>query len=648
MSEGQEVLTTSIITQTDQDDNQGIPPPPIPETPLTTEERAANLIQTRKNESERLLSEGKTIKEIIEFFDNDYSILEELYREKVGCDIITDPYEAAEHGITISKSCSIVIPAYNSGAQLAASLAAIQESTFNAQYPQQLEVIVVDDGSPKVDLAEFVSTLDLPDLNIKVFRESNGRENKARYSGVLHAKGDVVILTAHDVVYSPTMIEEYMKRHEVLDNIACFGFRPEVDTRDPRILPDSINNGSLWDIPPEIYEDPRIKKEGMADCEWLKASGHNKPLPIDAESNWYGWTMPSIAWGLTVSAPREALLKSKAAYDPRYKGYGGDDENLIWELVTQGCFVIPNTGGAAYHQRHGSRYNQEEASINQQVFKEHLNSPPRRQDVHHPEMTDAELKLEVINTRTDSQEKKKSYGATPYEKGRTLLKMGLYKKALSLLNNAESENHENFWFNYDKATALTAVGGKKNLEDAITYLQKCTVPGQQPNTWVVSSSAIAYGRMGDYTSCLQYYKRALELDPNNKDAQIILSNEGETQQGTIDRLHNIAKTYLTRGKPLQSLRFYDAGIALAGGPEKAPWSLFDKAIAYNELGHAGEAIEMLYDVLRFLPNNPWVYSRIGTIYAREGNAQEAKRLFHKALEHQLDNSEAIEDLKKLQ
>lgn len=602
------------------------------------------LFSRRQTESQELQRRGKTLHEALIHFDNDYVLLDELYKEKVGAPLITDPFEAAGHTISITKFCTIVIPAYNPAQQLRHTLDAIQASSFNAKYPQQLEVIIVDDGSPNEDVAEQVRAMGLTDLNVRVLRQSNGRENKARYSGAVHAaEGSIVLFTAQDTVYSPTMIEEYMKRHEALDNIVSFGFRQEIDEADERLSPAQIVNGALWELPYNFEADPRVRIGNMRDCDWLKKGGNNKTLPIDVEDDrFYGWTVPAVAYGFSVSAPREALLRTFGGYDPRYTGFGGDDEHMVSDLIAEGFFVIPNTGGIAYHQSHFSRWDEKEAAINRKVWQENLGARLRRQDPAYPLQTDAVLKYQIKNGRTEPRE-------TPlletdlYTQAKTLLKMGLYEQAVEVFDSV-GEEHANIWFFHDKAMALTKLGGKENVQKAITYLERLTE--QMPdNVAVYVSLAVAYGRNGIYDECRSAYVKALHIDPDNEDAQLInpLDGDGITR---ADTLHEKGRLFLSRGKPGEAMIYYEAAIALVG-KEVASWSLFDKGVALVQLGHLDEAKEVFEETERIMPQNTWVFSQLGNVYEKMGSIKEAMVYFKKAIEIFPDNQDAQKGLTRL-
>lgn len=603
----------------------------------TLKEKAQTEVSKRRAEAEQLKSEGKTLSEIVTNFGNNYQALEDYYHAKTGVELVADPIEASRYEVKIEKKCSVVIPAYNDPVALKNTLLAVQASSFNAKYPQQLEVVVVDDGSP-TNLAAEVEKMGIEDLNVKVFRESNGRENKARYSGVLAATGDIVLFTAHDVVYSPTMIEEYMKRHEVLDGITCFGFRDQVEKNSPFLTPDAIAAGSLWDLPHRFSEDGRVALEGMVDSAWLKNAGNNKYLPIDVNSGDWSWTLQSVAWGLTVSATREDLLRTRASYDERYKGFGGDDEQMIADLIADGLFVIPMTGGIVHHQTHTTRYKEDEAALNQEIMKENFNKPPLRQDTKQPALTDAKLIMEIKNSRTSAKEQK-GFQHDPIVEGKTLLEMGLYSKAVEFYQKAEDILERQPSVLRDYAEALVNVGGVTNVSKAIEVLGKT----ESDKADIELVRALAFGRAGLYRECLTSYWKALRADEESPAKDIL----GDLTLEQYSRLHEQGRNYLLRGKPRQALRSYEGAITVAQDPNIFKWSLFDKGVALAELAQYSDAIDTLGRVREIMPNETWVDSRIGMVFEKWGRLSDSRGYYKAALDKDAENKEAKEGLDRV-
>ncbi len=115
--------------------------------------------------------------------DNDYSALEAIYRRATGGELVRDPYESVRHaGPPLTLSASVVIPAWNARDTLQQCLIAIEHSSFDRKYANQLEVIVVDNGSTD-------GTWELPErlqlnLNLKALQQSHHSRAQTQNTGI--------------------------------------------------------------------------------------------------------------------------------------------------------------------------------------------------------------------------------------------------------------------------------------------------------------------------------------------------------------------------------------------------------------------------------------------------------------------------------
>src|SRR3989304_2182263 len=79
--------------------------------------------------------------------DNDYTFLQKKYEDATGVKLL-DPFLLP---VPISSkdlpTVSIIIPTWNAGETILACLTSIERSSFNLQYRERLQVVVVDDGS---------------------------------------------------------------------------------------------------------------------------------------------------------------------------------------------------------------------------------------------------------------------------------------------------------------------------------------------------------------------------------------------------------------------------------------------------------------------------------------------------------------------
>ncbi|GLX08518.1 bi-functional transferase/deacetylase [Microbispora sp. NBRC 16548] len=94
---------------------------------------------------------------------------------------------------------SVIVPAYNEEAGIEATV----RSLVTTDYPGQVEVLVVDDGSGD-RTAEIAASLNLP--GVRVIRQPNGGKPAALNTGIAHASHDILIMVDGDTVFEPSTI----------------------------------------------------------------------------------------------------------------------------------------------------------------------------------------------------------------------------------------------------------------------------------------------------------------------------------------------------------------------------------------------------------------------------------------------------------
>src|SRR6266581_1793592 len=150
--------------------------------------------------------------------NNNYTALEALYRASTGSELVLDPYRSAFNtGPQLTLSASVVIPAWNARETLEQCLIAIEQSSFNRKYQQQLEVVVVDDGSTD-GTWELLRQLRL-NVRLKAVRQAHHSRSHTQNTGIAVAGGDVIICCDADMILTSFAIEELVKRHAVLKNV---------------------------------------------------------------------------------------------------------------------------------------------------------------------------------------------------------------------------------------------------------------------------------------------------------------------------------------------------------------------------------------------------------------------------------------------
>jgi glycosyltransferase involved in cell wall biosynthesis len=94
--------------------------------------------------------------------------------------------------------CSVIIPCFNDALYLPEALASVQAQTY-----QQLEIIVVNDGS--TDKATLAVLQQLP-AHVQVINQENAGLAAARNKGIDHSKGEVIVTLDSDDRFEKTFI----------------------------------------------------------------------------------------------------------------------------------------------------------------------------------------------------------------------------------------------------------------------------------------------------------------------------------------------------------------------------------------------------------------------------------------------------------
>jgi glycosyltransferase involved in cell wall biosynthesis len=130
---------------------------------------------------------------------------------------------------------SVVVPAFNSGAYLDATLRSAVGQTHSA-----LQIIVVDDGSTDGSVEQIAAGFP----GVQYVRQSNAGGNIARNTGLRLAEGDFIALLDHDDLWEPDKLAVQLGvavRHPESGLIACDGVQIDGD----RILFPSLLRGPL-------------------------------------------------------------------------------------------------------------------------------------------------------------------------------------------------------------------------------------------------------------------------------------------------------------------------------------------------------------------------------------------------------------------
>lgn len=128
---------------------------------------------------------------------------------------------------------SVIIPTYNKGHVLAATLHALQEQTVPAD---QYEVLVIDDGS--TDGTEALVAGLTPAHRQAYRRQENLGAGQARNDGAEMARGEILLFLDADIVMYPDSLHMHVAAHQQCDRALIVS----------RILPVEPNPNGLEDL----------------------------------------------------------------------------------------------------------------------------------------------------------------------------------------------------------------------------------------------------------------------------------------------------------------------------------------------------------------------------------------------------------------
>lgn len=202
--------------------------------------------------------------------------------------------------MTSSPRVAVVIPCYRQAEFLPATVASVCAQTY-----EDLEIIVVDDGSPD-DTAEVTQRLIAahPGRRIRLLRQSNQGLSATRNNGIAATAAEYILPLDADDLLSPGFVE---------DCVAALDARPEV----------SIAYGSLryfGDIDefhvPSAYDFVRLTTGNLFPCTalfrrraWEDAGGYDEALT--SFEDWDFWLSCGELGHLGVLVPRPVFYYRK-------------------------------------------------------------------------------------------------------------------------------------------------------------------------------------------------------------------------------------------------------------------------------------------------------------------------------------------------
>ena len=150
---------------------------------------------------------------------------------------------------------SVIVPVYKSEQYLKQGIATIQKQTY-----QNIEIILVDDGSPN-NAGKLADEIATTDSRIKVFHKENGGTASALNKGIEMAQGEFVTISGDDDLMHPQCVELLLKL--CLENQADVGIGciKEIHSRDeaPELISDSTTTYERKEAVNALIDDEVIR-----------------------------------------------------------------------------------------------------------------------------------------------------------------------------------------------------------------------------------------------------------------------------------------------------------------------------------------------------------------------------------------------------
>src|SRR6266540_173244 len=587
-----------------------------------------------------------SLKHILQERSNDYSTLETHYRAATGAELVAEPFESFGCGPAITRSATVLIGAHNSAGTLEKTLISIDASTFNAKYGEQLQVVVVDDGSTDEN-RDVVNRTPL-NLNLLYVRQAHAGLTRAHNTGLAFATGDIIIFSDSDMVHTLNSIEEMMKRHEVLDNIVAVGFRFEIAGDDPSIRSDRLRE-SLRHFEPAFHLDFRLNFPGRPnnmcrDTRHLKNLGHARSIQMP---NGARYNLPAMTVGAFMSFRRRDYL-AMGGSDERLTGWGCEDSLIGARSIALGNFVIPVYPAASAHVSHSSRMPDQAAQ-----FAANLATAARILDEPFaPAVPPLDAwrsrALEVIEHRHRSSASSCSgdnsiharsleTADAPAAAGACHYAIGQYQQARMCYTRAATLAPDVTWHHLGRAKSARELGEFDEGLDAFA-----TSLALAPwNCWATFELGLTHARLGDYTRARELVERARDLTPDVFEFRWVL--------GTPPALHKARGNYHA-SQDLHAIAVSDFDLALIGDAGN-PWAHHDRGASLSALNRREEALASHQRADQQLHpedgNRSWVHAALGRLHADLGHRSQAKVQLEKALALWPAHPSAADDLRGL-
>jgi GT2 family glycosyltransferase len=226
-----------------------------------------------------------------------------------------------------------------------ASLAACLDSLLTLDYPNNYEIIVVDNAPRTSATANFIRQTYGDSARVRYVREERPGLAVAHNRGLLEVKAPLVAFTDDDVRVDRLWLTELVKAFAVAENVACVTgmiYPAELETQAQRWFEQygGFNKGLIR----RIFD--------------LAENRPKNPL--------YPYTAGIFGSGANM-AFKTAVLREIGGFDPALgtgtATLGGDDLAVFFEIIIRGYKLVYEPAAMAYH-----RHRREYAGLRRQIY----------------------------------------------------------------------------------------------------------------------------------------------------------------------------------------------------------------------------------------------------------------------------------------
>ena len=227
------------------------------------------------------------------------------------------------------------------------------------------------------------------------------------------------------------------------------------------------------------------------------------------------------------------------------------------------------------------------------------------------------------------------------------LALSVYKRVSSILPN--------------DVNVLNALGGiyrrLKRYEDSIAVLEQALISDEK-NVQVYYNLGFTYKLMGRYEDAIQCFETVVERNPNDVLAFNHLGSIFQTTNNNVKAVNtflrglkidpnhpvlhlNLAKSYEELGKIDNAMKEYEAALKSKPGWIDAIDAYADLLLKKNKTVEAGDLVKQ---ALRLNPNNAKMLTKLGRVYTRQSNFDDAETEFNNALNLEPKNEKILSAL----